>query len=85
LLAREPAVALCQNTASSLTYSTSIGTDKGIKIWDLDNKVVVADLTAALDGATSNDPSCLSLAWSADGSTLFSGWSDAKLRVWEMS
>jgi guanine nucleotide-binding protein subunit beta-2-like 1 protein len=27
-------------------------------------------------------PYCVSLAWSADGSTLFSGYTDGQVRVW---
>ena len=30
-------------------------------------------------------PQCLSLAWSADGQTLFAGYSDNKIRVWQVS
>jgi len=27
-------------------------------------------------------PHCVSLCWSSDGSTLFSGYTDGKIRVW---
>lgn len=30
-------------------------------------------------------PQCLSLAWSTDGQTLFAGYSDNKIRVWQVS
>lgn len=30
-------------------------------------------------------PLCLSLAWSADGQTLFAGYSDKLIRVWQVS
>jgi guanine nucleotide-binding protein subunit beta-2-like 1 protein len=72
-------------TFSPNKYWLCLGTDKGIKIYDLESKTVVADLTKALPDfdAQSKDPRCLSLAWSADGSTLFAGYSDARVRVFE--
>lgn len=30
-------------------------------------------------------PQCLSLAWSTDGQTLFAGYSDNTIRVWQVS
>ncbi len=30
-------------------------------------------------------PYCVSLAWSADGSTLYSGYTDGQIRVWTVS
>ncbi|MPC76184.1 Guanine nucleotide-binding protein subunit beta-2-like 1 [Portunus trituberculatus] len=29
-------------------------------------------------------PQCLSMAWSADGQTLFAGYSDSRIRVWQL-
>ena len=65
-------------------YWLCAGTAKSIMIWDLESKSVVANLTkAVLDfDARTNDPQCLSLAWSADGATLFAGYSDNIVRVW---
>jgi len=74
---------------NSLTFSPNrywlcAGTNSGVKIWDLESKEVVAHLTKNFPefGAKSNSPSCLSLAWSHDGSTLFAGYSDNLIRVW---
>jgi len=60
-----------------------------IKIWDLENKVVVDELKPQLftqstkrEGA---EPDCTSLAWSADGQTLFAGYTDGLIRVWSIS
>jgi len=74
-------------TFSPNRYWLCAGTDKGIKIWDLESKLVVADLNKNYPefGAKSNNPACLSLAWSADGSTLFAGYSDHLIRVWAPS
>ena len=34
---------------------------------------------------TGREPECVSLAWSADGQTLFGGFSDDLVRVWTVS
>eukprot|EP01087_Luapelamoeba_hula_P008752 TRINITY_DN220_c0_g1_i1.p1 TRINITY_DN220_c0_g1~~TRINITY_DN220_c0_g1_i1.p1 ORF type:complete len:322 (+),score=52.76 TRINITY_DN220_c0_g1_i1:71-1036(+) len=72
-------------------YWLCAATTNGIKIWDLESKSTVAELTknssseffGDLDSVKEEDPACISLAWSADGSTLFSGYTDHVIRVWE--
>jgi hypothetical protein len=47
-----------------------------IKIWDLESKSVVDDLRPEFSktyGRKAIEPYCVSLAWSADGGTLFAG------------
>jgi len=76
---------LCAATASS------------IKIWDLESKVCVDELKPVFkrrggkEDKDSENPTrkskalpiqCISLAWSADGSTLFAGYTDNIIRVW---
>jgi len=57
-----------------------------IKIWDLETKAPVEDLKPEVAGtARSDPPQCLSLAWSADGQTLFAGYSDKVIRVWQVN
>jgi len=65
-------------------YWLCAGTDSSIKIWDLESKQIVADLNKTYPEfqPKNNSPACLSLAWSSDGSTLFSGYSDHLIRVW---
>jgi len=66
-------------------YWLCAATKKGIKIYDLETKSVVADLELEEEETTSKDalvPFCTSLAWSADGSTLFAGYTDKLIRVW---
>merc|ERR1712167_303011 len=66
-------------------YWLCAATDSCIKIWDLESKVVVDELRPEFDtefGPKAVPPYCISLAWSADGSTLFSGYTDKKVRVW---
>ena len=56
---------------------------------DLDSKSVVAELNKNTPdffmnrspGMTAN-PECVSLAWSADGKTLYAGYTDNMIRVW---
>ncbi|VDQ06480.1 unnamed protein product [Trichobilharzia regenti] len=60
-----------------------------IKIWDLENKVLADDLRPESISANSSgkqlQPDCTCLAWSADGQTLFAGFTDNLIRVWQMS
>lgn len=58
-----------------------------IKIWDLETKEMVEELRPEVVSQTSKaePPQCLSLAWSTDGQTLFAGYSDNIIRVWQVS
>lgn len=58
-----------------------------IKIWDLESKQIVAELVPELPtlGKRAMKPECISLAWSADGSKLYSGYTDNTVRVWGVS
>lgn len=55
-----------------------------IKIWDLEGKIVVDELRQEVI-SSDKQPECTSLAWSADGQTLFAGYTDKKIRVWQVS
>jgi len=76
-------------------YWLCAATDECIKIWDLESKVIVDTLrppefdvmSGVVDAegvvpSTKRAPHCTSLAWSADGSTLFAGYSDKLIRVY---
>ncbi|XP_022134783.1 guanine nucleotide-binding protein subunit beta-like protein [Momordica charantia] len=76
-------------------YWLCAATESSIKIWDLESKSIVEDLKVDLKteaektddthAATANKIKviyCTSLSWSADGSTLFSGYTDGVIRVW---
>ncbi|KJE96804.1 guanine nucleotide-binding protein [Capsaspora owczarzaki ATCC 30864] len=58
-----------------------------IKIWDLESKNLVDDLRPEFlsVGKKSQLPQCISLAWSADGQTLFAGYTDNVIRVWQVT
>jgi guanine nucleotide-binding protein subunit beta-2-like 1 protein len=67
---------LCAANASSIT------------IWDLESKQVVETLKPENAPTLSKKAvpiQCISLAWSADGSTLFAGYTDKTIRVWTVS
>ncbi len=73
-------------------YWLCAGTDKNIIIWDLETKSVVAELNSSAPDfhvhqqqAITANPACLSLAWSDNGSTLYAGYTDHLVRVWEVS
>jgi len=65
-------------------YWLCAATGSSIKIWDLESKATVAELVPELPdmGKKAMKPECISLAWSADGSTLYSGYTDNTIRVW---
>ncbi|PNH10939.1 Guanine nucleotide-binding protein subunit beta-like protein, partial [Tetrabaena socialis] len=65
-------------------YWLCAATQSCIKIWDLESKSVVDDLRPEFNlvSKKAQVPYCVSLAWSADGSTLYSGYTDGQIRVW---
>jgi len=71
-------------------YWLTLGTDKGIRVWDLPQNYLVADIKATPIGEEENTkkgkktPACLSLAWSKTGTHLFAGFSDNIIRVYEV-
>ena len=57
-----------------------------IKVWDLESKNQVEDLRPEIPGsARAEPPQVTSLAWSADGQTLFAGYTDNLIRVWQVT
>lgn len=77
----------------SLTFSPNrywlcAATQNGVKIWDLESKEVVVELKEDFGieaGSKALVPFCTSIAWSADGATLITGWTDSKVRVYDVS
>lgn len=43
------------------------------------------EVVSQSQGSKAEPPQCLSLAWSTDGQTLFAGYSDNIIRVWQVS
>jgi len=72
----------------SLTFSPNrywlcAAAGSAIRIWDLESKNIVDELRA--DPVGSKVPKCISLAWSSDGATLFAGYTDNLIRVWQVA
>ena len=85
------------DTVHSLVFSPNrywlcAATDSCIKIWDLESKSVVDELRPEFTrpgglgkhNKGTGEAACTSLAWSADGQTLFSGYTDNEIRVWQV-
>lgn len=68
-------------------YWLCAATATSIKLWDLESKVCVDELSPDLPakGPKAMPVQCISLAWSADGSTLFAGYTDNVIRVWAVT
>ena len=55
-------------------------------VTDLDRSIVDELKPDFVDiGPNSREPECVSIAWSADGQTLFGGFTDNLVRVWTVS
>jgi len=68
-------------------YWLSAAVGPVIKIWDLEDKAVVDELKDPMTTNVKNPnsaPQCISLSWSADGQTLFAGYTDNVIRVWSV-
>jgi len=69
-------------------YWLCAATQQCIKIWDLESKVIVDEIRLEESeipvGKRAVAPHCTSLCWSADGATLFAGYTDAKIRVYSV-
>merc|ERR1712203_1158988 len=73
-------------TLSPNRYWLCAASGPSIKVWDLESKNLVEDLRPEVPGsARAEPPQVTSLAWSADGQTLFAGYTDNLIRVWQVS
>lgn len=68
-------------------YWLCAATSSCIKIFDLESKSIVDELKPDFVDVSSNskEPEAVSLAWSADGQTLFAGFTDNHVRVWTVA
>jgi len=76
------------STINALTFSPKnywlcAATDTAIKVWDLENKEILDELTSAMP-AKSGIPWCVCLSWSCDGNTLYAGSTDGNIYVYEV-
>ena len=65
-------------------YWLCTATANSVKIWDLESKSVVEELRddSFVGPKAGQVPACMSMAWSADGGTLFCGYTDNLIRAW---
>ncbi|CAK5265703.1 unnamed protein product [Mycena citricolor] len=68
-------------------YWLCAATASCVKIFDLESKSIVDELKPTFTEASEEgrEPECVSIAWSADGQTLFAGFTDNHIRVWTVS
>jgi guanine nucleotide-binding protein subunit beta-2-like 1 protein len=69
-------------------YWLVLGTDTGIKVWDLPTKEFVVDLKASpiepRNEKQKKPIGCTSLAWNKSGNLLFAGFTDNYIRVYKI-
>jgi len=68
-------------------YWLCAATQSSVKVWDLETKQLVSELKPELKVTLSKKaipPYAVSLAWSADGNTLFAGYTDGIIRVFKV-
>lgn len=66
-------------------YWLCAATSSSIIIFDLEKKSKVDELKPEFPVSSNKktrEPECVSLAWSADGQTLFAGYTDNIIRAW---
>lgn len=68
---------------SPKNYWLCAATDTSIKVWDLENKNVLDELTSQ-NPPKSGIPWCVSLTWNTNGNMLFAGSTDHKIYVYEI-
>jgi len=68
-------------------YWLVAATTTSIKIWDLETKQMVDEIRLEFPTAGKNAvlPYCTSLAWSADGTDLYAGYTDNTIRVYNVA
>jgi len=68
-------------------YWLCAATTSSIKIWDLESKCMVDEIKGDFvpTGKNAQVPHCTCLAWSADGSDLFAGYTDNIIRVYHVN
>lgn len=60
-----------------------VATEKCVRVYDLEAKASIVELTP--ETSHSNAPECTCIAWSADGNTLYSGYTDSIIRAWSIN
>lgn len=58
-----------------------VATEKTLRVYDLESKSVIVELAPE---TSVKSPECTCIAWSADGDTLYSGYTDNIIRAWSV-
>jgi len=68
-------------------YWLCAATGPSIQIWDLEQKTIVDEVRPEIPSGSprAEPPQCISLCWSHDGQSLFAGYTDNLIRVWQVS
>jgi len=79
----------CGDSINALAFSPNrywlcAATGSHIKIWDLEHKQIV-DEKKLENSSNKGAVSCTCLAWSTDGQTLFAGYTNNEICVWEVT
>jgi len=79
---------------SPIRYWLCVATNKCVKVWDLENKEVMANIIPPFPGRFDEagkerkkfiPPHCVSVAWSPDSLALYTGWTDNAIRIYTVS
>merc|ERR1711976_15873 len=67
-------------------YWLCVASGPNINIWDLETKSLIEELKQEVvnQNGKRKAPDCTSLCWSADGQTLFAGFTDNDIRIWQV-
>merc|ERR1712202_79391 len=76
-IANQPQHGILSGTAPDLTYTPEAGYSGADSF--------TSEIVETSNTNKPKQPECLSLAWSPDGQTLFAGYSDNHIRVWQVS
>lgn len=60
-----------------------VAAEQAVRVYDLETKSMVVEFIADTDARV--PPECTCVAWSADGNTLYSGYTDNVIRVWSVN
>lgn len=60
-----------------------VATDKNVDVYDLQTKAKIVELVSEV--SVKKAPECTCVAWSADGNTLYTGYTDNMIRAWSVS
>eukprot|EP00758_Cryptobia_borreli_P003159 Tbor_TRINITY_DN3568_c0_g1::TRINITY_DN3568_c0_g1_i1::g.2960::m.2960/K14753/RACK1; guanine nucleotide-binding protein subunit beta-2-like 1 protein len=77
----------CEEPVNQICFSPNrywlcAATESCVRVYDLEDKSLVASLTPEVAEGVKAKPQCVTIAWSADGSVLYSGYTDNVIRVW---